>query len=309
MSFDICVIGHVTKDIIETDAGQLTQPGGTAYYTAMALKALGANVAVITKVQARDVSLLTELKAARIGVFVGKSDHTSTFKNAYSRDDRDVRQQWVNAVANPFTIEDMSHCKAPLYHLGPLTRGDIPLRVLRFLAERGEISLDVQGFVRDLAHEKGQAWARVTSTAWRDQRSALRFVNILKADEQEARGLSKERDLIDIAEELCDYGPQEIIITRASRPSLIYAQGHAHWIPAFAPRRNMAAIDPTGCGDTYMAGYLFYRNKTTRLDDVGRFAALTATLKLERGGVLKANENDVHNLAKEQGRPLSLLTT
>ena len=36
----------------------------------------------------------------------------------------------------------------------------------------------------------------------------------------------------------------------------------------------------TGCGDTYMAGYLYQRLKGAGIQDAGEFAAAMATLKL-----------------------------
>ncbi len=55
MMFDVCVVGHVTKDLVRTAEGEFEMPGGTAYYTAIALKNLGMRVAVITKLLEQDV--------------------------------------------------------------------------------------------------------------------------------------------------------------------------------------------------------------------------------------------------------------
>ena len=51
--FDVCVVGQVTKDIVKTADDEIEKPGGTAYYTAIALKKLGMSVAVITKLRRR----------------------------------------------------------------------------------------------------------------------------------------------------------------------------------------------------------------------------------------------------------------
>ena len=300
MMFDVCVVGHITKDIANTADGEIKMPGGTAYYTAIALKNLGMSVAVITKLHDQDTFLLSELEKEHIPVFLGESDRTTTFTNVYS-DDTNTREQWVKDVAKPFTVSDASRYEARIFHLGPLTKDDIPLEVIRFLAGRARISLDVQGFVRDVV-DRSRGWARVRHAAWKEKTAALAYVNIVKVNEEEARILSRVRDMTEIAVELSNYGPREVVITRGSNPSLVYSKGKSYWVPAYPPR-NTVAVDPTGCGDTYMAGYLFYRERSTKLDEVGKFAAMTTSLKLERGGPFRGDEEDVRDFADAVGQP------
>ncbi len=171
MIFDVCVVGHITKDIANTADGEIVMPGGTVYYTAVALKNLGMSVAVITKLHDHDTFLLSELEKEHIPVFLGESDRTTMFKNVYSSD-TNTREQWVKNVARPFTVRDASRCEARIFHLGPLMKDDIPLEVIRFLAGRAIISLDVQGFVRDVV-ERSRGWARVRHAAWKEKTAAL----------------------------------------------------------------------------------------------------------------------------------------
>ena len=305
MMFDVCVVGHIAKDIANTANGEITMPGGTVYYTAIALKHLGMSVAVITKLRDQDTFLLSELEKDHIPVFLGESDWTTTFMNVYSSD-TNTREQWVKDLARPFTVRDASRCEARIFHLGPLTKDEIPLEVIRFLAGRARISLDVQGFVRDVV-ERSRGWARVRHAAWKEKTSALAFVNIVKANEEEARMLSRERDMRKIAIELSNYGPEEVVITRGSKSSLVYSKGKSYWVPAYSPR-NTVAVDPTGCGDTYMAGYLFYRERSTKFDEVGKFASMTASLKLERSSPFRGNEEDIRDFANAVGQPLPSMT-
>jgi len=301
MIFDVCVLGHITKDVAITPEGVRVAPGGTAYYTAVALKHLGARVAVITKLRDTDAFLLHELEKEHIPVFLGHSGATTTFRNEYPEGTA-TRQQWVKDVAEPFTFGDVSRCDAAIFHLGPLTKGDIPPELIRLLATKAQVSMDVQGFVRDMG-KRGRGWVRVRQRAWKEKREVLAFVNILKASEDEADILCPGLHLSEIARELSGYGPQEVVITCGADPSLVYCAGNTYRIPAYAPR-NTGAVDPTGCGDTYMAGYLFYRQKTDRLDEAGKFAAITAFVKLERGGPFTGGEKDVRDFANAVGQPL-----
>jgi len=58
--------------------------------------------------------------------------------------------------------------------------------------------------------------------------------------------------------------------------------------------------DPTGCGDTYMAGYLYQRLKGTDPERAGRFAAAMAALKLEGAGPFSGSEAEVHALLSRE---------
>ena len=256
-------------------------PGGTAYYLPLAMRSLGGNVAVVTKVGRGDQSLLDGLRREGIPVLVRESSQTATFINIYPPR-LDSREQRVTSIAHPFTVEDVEGIQARVFHLGPLTRNDIPLDVLERLSKRSRVSLDVQGFLRDVQPGSIET-GKVTLRDWQRKEEALPFVSILRANEDEARVLSGEADPRKMAFRLSEFGPEEIVITRGSKGSLIYSRGIFYDIPSFPPRR---LVDPTGCGDTYMAGYLFLRQQSDNLQEVGEFAARTATAKLETSGPL-----------------------
>jgi sugar/nucleoside kinase (ribokinase family) len=71
-------------------------------------------------------------------------------------------------------------------------------------------------------------------------------------------------------------------------------------IPAYIPTTSV--VDATGCGDTYMAGYLYQRSKCIPVQGAGEFAAAMATLKIEASGPFTGTEDDVFGLlASRQG--------
>jgi sugar/nucleoside kinase (ribokinase family) len=72
--------------------------------------------------------------------------------------------------------------------------------------------------------------------------------------------------------------------------SLIYAEGEFYQIPAYPPRD---VVDATGCGDTYMAGYLYKKSQGATYYDAGCYAAAMCTLKLEASGPFSASEADI----------------
>ncbi|AFY84443.1 PfkB family carbohydrate kinase [Oscillatoria acuminata] len=279
--FDVCVIGHVTQDRIKID-GKIVQKmaGGTAIYTAIALKTLGLNVAVLTKTSRPDRShLLEELKNRGIAVFWSESPETTQFENSYQRDRRDSRKQRVQAVASPFTPSDLGPIQARIFHLGALTNQEMSLEFLQAVfATQALISLDGQGFLRQVINHT------VKAMDWTEKLPGLAGVDILKVDIQEAQLLSGKPAIEPAAIALNQWGVREVLITAGSQGSWVYQSGILEQIPAFPPTTS---VDPTGCGDTYIAGYLYSRFTGEPSSHAARFAAQVATRKLENFGPLR----------------------
>ncbi|MDP9047526.1 MAG: PfkB family carbohydrate kinase, partial [Bacteroidota bacterium] len=70
----------------------------------------------------------------------------------------------------------------------------------------------------------------------------------------------------------------------------IYSNGVFYTIPAYPPRQ---LVDATGCGDTYMAGYLYRRAKGAGIQQAGEFAAAMAGLKMESPGPFTGTVDEV----------------
>lgn len=70
--------------------------------------------------------------------------------------------------------------------------------------------------------------------------------------------LTQCSDPYDAAVKLADWGVKEVLLTLGDKGSLIYVDERFYEIPAY-PVENVA--DATGCGDTYMAGYLYMRKE------------------------------------------------
>lgn len=88
-------------------------------------------------------------------------------------------------------------------------------------------------------------------------------------------------------------GSKEVLITLGSLGSVIFAEGRFYRIPAYPPKN---IVDATGCGDTYVTGYLYMRNKGASYEEAGCFAAAMSTLKLEASGPFNGTEEDVWNV-------------
>ena len=98
-------------------------------------------------------------------------------------------------------------------------------------------------------------------------------------------------DVRKAARVLSEWGVKEIVITLGSRGSVIYDGTYFYGIPAYRPMTSV--VDATGCGDTYMAGYLYQRVKGTAIQQSGEFAAAMAALKMESSGPFTGSGDEI----------------
>lgn len=281
--YDICCVGHITLDKVVTTKSVVHMAGGTSFYFSNAIRHMDVKYRLVTGLAESEMNTVTELRAKGIEVDVVPSRHTVYFENIYS-ENQDHRTQRVLQKADPFSIEALSHTDARFFHLGPLLADDIPVELIKSLSERGKVALDVQGYLRKVENHD------VHAIDWPAKQEALKYIHTLKANEHEMEVLTGLKDVRKGAKVLADWGVKEVVITLGSMGSVIYANGVFYHIPAYVPT---AVIDATGCGDTYMAGYLYKRIKGASLQEAGEFAAAMATLKIESSGPFTGTRQDV----------------
>ena len=261
-------------------------PGGVVYYAGVAFQSLGLETVVVTKAAKDDAEdILGKLREIGVKTYCCASGVTTVFENDYSGNGLEFRDQKVRSIATAFDPRDLAPVWAKTFHLGPLTNGEMSVRFLEAVSQRGgRVFLDVQGFLRKI--EEG----KVRLVDWPDKREALAHVDVVKADLAEARILSGEEDPERAARKLAEFGPEEVVLTCGRKGSLILAGGHLYDIPACPPR---IVADPTGCGDSYGAGYIFHRLQSDDIAAAGRFASVLATLNLECHGPFRGDAQDV----------------
>lgn len=272
--YDICTIGHITLDKVVTTKSVKHMPGGTSFYFSKAIQQFDIDYVLITALAQSEMNVVNALRADGIEIHALPSEHSVYFENIYS-ENQDYREQNVLQKAAPFEVSVMPAIDAKIYHLGPLLSDDITVGLIRSLADKGLVSLDIQGFLRYVENKK------VFYTDWADKREALPYISILKANEHEMEVVTGKKDVQDGAKYLADMGVGEVIITLGSKGSLVYTNGLFHEIPAYKPS---AVVDATGCGDTYMAGYLSKKVQGGDIQACGEYGAAMATLKIGSSG-------------------------
>jgi len=288
----LAVIGHITKDLITTPHGFKEMPGGTAFYFSHAFQKLNESLNLVTKASSSDFNLLETIDRKIVNLSFRPSLKTTTFENIYP-DQSDHRKQLVHAIAEPFSLEDVSDASFDLVHLGALTCHDFSSEFIQGLSRKSRISLEIQGFLRIINN------GEVEYRNWDQRETILPLIHTLKANEDEATILTGETNMHDAAQWIAARGVQEVVITLGNKGSLILYQGMFYEIPAFPPH---PLVDATGCGDTYMAGYLYQRNRSSDVAQSGIFAAAMATIKLENFGPFSGDEVSIQQLVKGTGR-------
>ena len=287
---DICSIGHITRDKIVTPKNTVYMAGGTSYYMSYGISRLPEKVSyqLVTKVGEGQMGEVEKLRQAGVDTLCYPSRHTVYFENRYGIDTNN-RTQRVLAKADPFTAESLKGVEAGVFHLGSLLADDFDLDVIRALKARGVVSVDSQGYLREVRGEK------VFAVDWPDKREALKMIDVLKVNEYEMEVLTGQTEAQDAALQLAEWGVNEVCVTLGDYGSVVLENDHFYDICAYPPKQ---VVDATGCGDTYSTGYLYMRSRGADPSEAGHFAAAMSTLKLEHSGPFARTEEEVFSLIK-----------
>ncbi len=92
----------------------------------------------------------------------------------------------------------------------------------------------------------------------------LKIIDIYVANDQEAKDLSGEHNLIKAAKKLCSFGPKMVLIKKGEHGVLFYAKNKFIFsLPAYPVEK---VVDPTGAGDTFAGGFMGYLAKAGRIN-------------------------------------------
>ena len=119
----------------------------------------------------------------------------------------------------------------------------------------------------------------------------LRKVDIYVANEQEARDLSGEGNLIKAAGYLQSCGPKMVLIKKGEHGVIFYSKRFIFCLPAYPTAR---VVDPTGAGDTFAGGFMGYLVRAGKLTPASikkaiAYGTVTASFSVEGFGVDKTS--------------------
>lgn len=286
---DLCCIGHITLDKVVTPKSTVHMPGGTAFYTSHAIRHFDdIDYTLVTSLAMSEIAVVDDLRSRRVDVHVIPSKHSVYFENIYG-ENQNNRTQRVLAKADPFSVDSLKDINANIFLLGALLADDFPLELVEYLSTKGLIAIDSQGYLREVREQN------VYPIDWENKIETLKHVDILKVNDLEMEVLTGMKDIRQASQQLYDWGVKEVLVTLGSLGSIIYDGKDYYKIPAYKPNE---VVDATGCGDTYITGYLYKRAKGAGIEEAGKFAAAMATIKIEGSGPFNGTKEDVENRIK-----------
>jgi ribokinase len=142
--------------------------------------------------------------------------------------------------------------------------------------------------ILDYAHKKGMiasfdtgfdplGWSKADASL---VRRTLKDVDIFFPNLAEAQAITKSKNQKDIIDELLSLGPSIVALKLGSKGAWIATEKEKIFIPAF----RVKAIDTTGAGDVFAAGYIHAHSRGWDQKKCGMFASAAAALKTQGYG-------------------------
>ena len=253
----LLVIGTVAYDGLETPFGIRERIlGGSATYIGLSASYLTKPVHLVSVVgddfEQAHIDMLNQHNVITEGLEVMKGQKTFFWKGKYHIDmnSRDTLETQLNVLEhfNPKVPKSAKNCDIVM--LGNLVPA-IQMSVL------DQLEVAPKLVVMDTMN----LWIENTPD---DLRKMLTRVDVLTINDEEARLLSGEHNLVKAAKAIRTMGPKILILKKGEHGALLFgAEGEIF----FAPALPMAdVVDPTGAGDTFAGGFVGY------LDSVGDYS-------------------------------------
>lgn len=276
VAFGNPVYDDITTPTITTGGRVLS---GCSTNGCLVLARLGHSVALVGSVGPDyHERFLADMRAYGIAPYVQPSLQTGGFRLVY--DACGDRTLDVLGYAAPINSVPEVCVAADAIIIGPILQ-ETPLALIEQIkaVSPAPLFLDPQGLLRRCG-----ASERIEHYANPDMARIAPLCNVIKANEIEAHvltGVHPRVDAPEAARRLRALGCRIAIVTLAEMGSLIDDGVRQYRIPAYATD----ARDPTGAGDTYMAGFLHtYLRDPEDLYAAGCVGSATASIWIEHTG-------------------------
>ena len=248
----ILVVGTVAFDAIETPFGKTDKiVGGAATYICLSSSFFAKNlnlVSVVGEDFPSDAIQMLKNKSVDIdGLQIKKGEKTFFWSGKYHNDmnTRDTLDTQLNVLENFNPVVPEKYQESEFLMLGNLMPS-VQKKVLSQMKKRPKlVVLDTMNFWMDLFMD--------------DLKEALKEVDVLTINDEEARQLSGEYSLVKAAKLILAMGPKYLIIKKGEHGALLFNNEEVFFAPAL-PLEEV--FDPTGAGDSFAGGFIGYLAKT-----------------------------------------------
>ena len=287
----ILVVGTVAFDAIETPFGKTDKiVGGAATYICLSASFFTKKlnlVSVVGEDFPNEAIQMSKNKSVDTkGLQIKKGEKTFFWSGKYHNDmnTRDILDTQLNVLENFDPIVPEQFQESEFLMLGNLMPS-VQKKVLSQMKSRPKlVVLDTMNFWMDLFMD--------------DLKDALREVDVLTINDEEARQLSGEYSLVKAAKIILKMGPKYLIIKKGEHGALLFNSNEVFFAPAL-PLEEV--FDPTGAGDSFAGGFIGYLAKTNDISFENMKRAVIngsamASFCVEKFGTQKLTEINKENV-------------
>lgn len=250
----LTIVGTVAFDSVKTPYGQVNKViGGAATFAGWAASYLHQNIQLVSIIgedwPAEELEKMRKRGIDTSGIEIVKGGKSFYWEGEYDKNmiDRTTLTTDLN-VLDDFNPDLPDHFKeSEFLMLGNLTPA-IQQQVITQMKNRPKlIVMDTMNFWIDIALEALE--------------ETIKKVDVLSINDEEARLLSGEYNLMKAADRILDYGIKYLIIKKGEHGALLFGKDGMFFSPAL-PLPEI--VDPTGAGDSFaggMMGYLASQNE------------------------------------------------
>ncbi|MBT6964839.1 MAG: sugar kinase [Flavobacteriales bacterium] len=287
----ILVVGTVAFDAIETPFGKTDKiVGGAATYICLSSSFFANKLNLVSVVgddfPSEAIQMLKDKNVNTKGLQIKEGEKTFFWSGKYHNDmnTRDTIDTQLNVLENFDPIVPKEFKDSEFLMLGNLMPS-VQKKVLDQMTKKPKlIVLDTMNFWMDLFMD--------------DLKEALKEVDVLTINDEEARQLSAEYSLVKAAKVILAMGPKYLIIKKGEHGALLFNNKEVFFAPAL-PLEEV--FDPTGAGDSFAGGFIGYLAKTNDISFENMKRAVIngsamASFCVEKFGtqkLTKINQNDV----------------
>lgn len=244
----LTIVGTVAFDSVKTPHGQAHKViGGAATFAGWSASYLHSDIRLISIIgEDWPREELEKMRSRGIdtdGIEIVPGGKSFYWEGEYDKNmiDRTTLTTDLNVLDDFNPILPDKYKKTDYLMLGNLTP-EIQRTVIEQMEVRPKlIVMDTMNFWIDIALDSLEA--------------TIRMVDVLSINDEEARLLSGEYNLLRAADRILDYGIQYLIIKKGEHGALLFSKDRMFFAPAL-PLAEIA--DPTGAGDSFAGGLMGY---------------------------------------------------
>lgn len=252
----LLVIGSVAFDAIETPFGKTDKIiGGAATYISLAASYFTEKLNLVSVVggdfPVASINMLEKHGVNTRGLQIKDGEKSFFWSGRYHNDmnSRDTITTELNVLGtfDPVIPDEYQSCDFLM--LGNLSP-EVQLKTMERINNRPKlVAMDTMNFWMDVAMD--------------DLKKAMKKVDVLIINDEEARQLSGEYSLVKASRVIREMGPRFLIIKKGEHGALLFYDQHVYFAPAL-PLEDV--FDPTGAGDTFAGGFIGYLAHTGKID-------------------------------------------